>query len=69
MVHFYTVDKGQIVGTGSDVCDHTPVTSHDRRMRAGLISVLARAGKEAGRMIVKAEAEGLETAVLAVELV
>ena len=69
MVHFYTVDKGQIVGTGSDVCDHTPVTSHDRRMRAGLISVLARAGKEPGRMIVKAEAEGLETAVLAVELV
>ena len=60
--------NGQILGTGSDVCDHVPVTCHDRKMRAGLISVIARAGVQKGTMYVVAEADGLEKAVLKVEL-
>jgi len=67
-VRFYVRDKGQIIGTGSDVCDHVPVTSHDRRMRAGLISVLVRAGEEKGRMTVLAEADGLQRGVLSIDL-
>ena len=47
-VHFYTNEKGTILGTGSDVCDHVPVTCPDRQMRAGLISVAVRAGTEKG---------------------
>ena len=42
-VSFTTNRLGKIVGTGSDVCDHHPVTDTDRKMRAGrswlLISV------------------------------
>lgn len=68
MVRFYCNEKGVIVGTGSDVCDHVPVTSHDRKMRAGLVSLIARAGTEKGRMFLTAKADGLSTAVLAVEL-
>lgn len=67
-VHFYTNEKGTILGTGSDVCDHVPVTCHDRRMRAGLISVVVRAGEEKGKLLVCAEAEGMTSAVLEVEL-
>ena len=67
-VRFYTNEKGDILGTGSDVCDHVPVTCHDRRMRAGLVSLVVRAGKEPGRLLVRAEAEGLAPAVLAIEL-
>ena len=36
-VHFYTNEKGSILGTGSDVCDHVPVTCPDRQMRAFLL--------------------------------
>ena len=67
-VRFHINDKGVILGTGSDVCDHVPVTCNDRRMRAGLISLAARAGTQPGRMLIQAEADGLESAVLAVEL-
>ena len=67
-VHFYTNEKGSILGTGSDVCDHVPVTCPDRQMRAGLISVAVRAGTEKGGLIVCAEADGLAPAVLETEL-
>lgn len=67
-VHFYTNEKGSILGTGSDVCDHVPVTCPDRQMRAGLISVAVRTGTEKGGLIVCAEADGLAPAVLETEL-
>lgn len=67
-VHFYANGLGAILGTGSDVCDHVPVTCHDRQMRAGLISVAVRAGTQPGRLLVRAEAAGLAPAVLKVEL-
>lgn len=68
MVQFFCNEKGSILGTGSDVCDHEPVTCHDRKMRAGLISLIARAGKEKGQLVLLAKAEGLEPGKLVIEL-
>ena len=68
MVHFMTNELGSVAGTGSDVCDHVPVISPDRQMRAGLISALVRAGKKAGKLHVYAQAEGLPIAKLEIEL-
>ena len=67
-VRFNTNGLGYVAGTGSDVSDHTPVTCPDRQMRAGLISVLVRAGEQAGMLRVYAEAEGLKPARLDVQL-
>ena len=69
LVRFNTNGLGYVAGTGSDVSDHTPVTCPDRQMRAGLISVLVRAGEQAGMLRVYAEAEGLEPARLDIQLV
>ena len=68
MVHFYTNERGSILGTGSDVCDHVPPQCPDRRMRAGRISVAVRAGNQPGKLMVRAEADGLQPAVLWVAL-
>ncbi len=54
--------KGGIVGTGSDVSDHTPVPSHDRRMRAGIVAVCVRLCGE-GKWVLTAKADGLKMAV------
>ena len=68
LVRFMTNELGAVAGTGSDISDHTPVTCPDRKMRAGLISVLVRAGKSAGTLRVYAEADGLQGASLSIEL-
>jgi beta-galactosidase len=67
-IRFDTNGYGRILGTGSDVCDHRPVTEQDRRMRAGLCSVVIKAGLTAGTLRLYARAEGLQPAVLAIEL-
>ena len=69
LVQFNTNGLGYVAGTGSDVSDHTPVTCPDRKMRAGLISVLVRAGEQAGMLRVYAEADALEPARLDIQLV
>ena len=38
-VEFFTNSSGKIIGTGSDVSDHTPVPCRTRKMREGYISV------------------------------
>ena len=58
-VSFSTNSLGAIVGTGSDVCDHERVDLPHRRMRAGVIAVAVKVGKEAGTLRVYAEANGL----------
>ncbi len=68
-IHFSTNRFGRIIGTGSDVCDHTPVNSLVRRMRAGLCSVAVKVGSEAGILRVYAKADGLAPARLDIELV
>lgn len=49
-----------IVGTGSDISDHTPVPSHDRKMRAGIVSVCVKLNSDEVRLY--ANADGLEPA-------
>ena len=68
-MRFNTNGLGYVAGTGSDVSDHTPVICPDRQMRAGLISVLVRAGEQAGMLRVYAEADGLESARLDIQLI
>lgn len=68
LVHFDINRYGSILGTGSDLCDHIPVTSPDRKMRAGRCTVCVRVGKEAGTLTVIARAEGLASAYADVAL-
>ena len=68
MVHFMTNDFGTVAATGSDISDHNPVTCPDRRMRAGLASVLVRAGANPGTLRVYAAADGLKSATLDIEI-
>ena len=68
MVDFTANDFGRIVGTGSDVCDHNPVTFTERKMRAGRISVAVMVGEKAGDLKLYAQARGLESAVLTIKL-
>lgn len=58
----------KVVATGSDISDHTPVTSLIRRMRAGRITVAVKAGWEKGTLKVYATADGLCDGVLTVEI-
>jgi beta-galactosidase len=67
-VSFTTNSLGTVVGTGSDICDHNSVTDTDRRMRAGKISVAVQVGTEKGDLKVYAEADGLQSAMLLIEL-
>ena len=67
-VHFYSNSLGTVVGTGSDVSDHIPVTAASRKMRAGAIGVAVKTGTQSGVLKVYARAEGLEAAVLSVEI-
>lgn len=68
MIHFDCGSLGKIVGTGSDVSDHTPVPCPDRRMRAGLCSLAVRIGKTPGTLKIYARAEGLAPAALSCEV-
>ena len=56
------------MGTGSDVSDHIPVTVTSRKMRAGAIGVAVKVRTQRGILKVCAKAEGLEAAVLSVEI-
>ena len=68
LVQFDSSELGRIAGTGSDVCDHEPVWAQHRRMRAGLVSVLGRAGTRPGTWRIYAHADGLRAARLDIEL-
>ena len=68
VISFNANKFGEIVGTGSDVSDHTPVTSPDRRMRAGLCSAAVRVGTEEGDLRIYASAPGLDGASLTITL-
>lgn len=68
IISFNTNSLGTIVGTGSDICDHTTVTSPDRRMRAGLCSAAIRVGMAAGDLKIYASSPLLDNAVLSIKL-
>lgn len=70
-VEFHTNSVGKILGTGSDICDHVPLTSPVRQMRAGAISLAVGVnvvrGKhvcESGEIEVYAKSAGLQSARL-----
>ena len=67
-VEFHTNAKGNIIGTGSDISDHNPVTEKNRRMREGLITVAVAVKGGAGKLSVYAKAEGLTPARLDIEI-
>ncbi|MBO5269597.1 MAG: DUF4982 domain-containing protein [Clostridia bacterium] len=58
-VSFSTNGLGTVIGTGSDICDHTPVTATVRRMRAGRILIAVKVKKTAGTLRLYAESDGL----------
>lgn len=58
-VHFYTNQKGIIVGTGSDVSDHNPVDIPNRQMRMGTISVAVKLTDVEEELKLYAESDGL----------
>lgn len=68
MISFNANSLGTILGTGSDISDHTPVTSLDRRMRAGLCSAAVKVGNVPGTLKIYASAPGLDGASLSIEL-
>lgn len=67
-VTFFTNTLGSIYSTGSDITDHTTLFSSTRKMRAGRIGVAVKLGATAGTLKVYAQSEGLETAVLSVDI-
>ena len=68
LVYFATNQLGEIVGTGSDICDHTRVDLPYRKMRAGVITAAVRVKKQAGSLCVYADSENLASAVLEIPL-
>ena len=68
-VRFFTDGYGEIVGTGSDVTDHSKIKLPVRKMRAGRITVAVRVESAPGELVLYAQSEncgcdGLKTAVL-----
>lgn len=66
-VQFSTDAPAQIVGTGSDNCDHARVSNTARRMYAGRISVAVRPAKGQKALKLFAQADGLATAYIRVD--
>lgn len=67
-IKFSANSLGQVVGTGSDICDHIPPQSPSRQMRAGRCSVAVRVGKESGQLKVYASSAELGKTVISVSL-
>lgn len=67
-VSFEVNHLGKILGTGSDICDHTPVCDPVRRMWAGRAAVCVGIGREPGTLTVTARSPGLDAAYLDIEL-
>ena len=72
-VEFHTNKLGKLLGTGSDVCDHSPLPEPKRRMRAGAIGVAVGVATERGKRTaesgvieVYANAEGMRGAKLCI---
>ncbi len=65
-VEFFTTGGAKIVGTGSDICDHTRVTEPRRKMYMGKISVAVRpaANSEGFELYAKSDRLGLCKAVV-----
>ncbi len=67
-IKFSANSLGQVVGTGSDICDHIPPQCPGRKMRAGKCSLAVRVGKEPGRLKVYASSSELGKTVISIPL-
>ena len=74
-VSFHANSLGRIISTGSDVCDHTPLGSPNRKMRAGYISVALGIAQtkgtpvcEHGTIELYAHSQGLCSAKIKIEI-
>ena len=67
-IKFFTNKLGKVVGTGSDISDHIPPHSPDRKMRAGKCSAAVHVGNDEGILKVYAFSENLDTAVIDIPL-
>lgn len=68
MVEFFTNGLGKVIGTGSDITDHTPPYLPRRQMRAGRITVAVQTGTQHGKLKVYAAAQNMSDAVLTVDI-
>ena len=75
LVSFHSSGIGRIISTGSDICDHTPTDSTQRKMRAGYISVAAGVAIERGCHVsqhgtieIYAHSQGLKSARLQIKI-
>lgn len=66
LIHFSVEGAGEIVSTDNgNAIDYTPFQSHDRNAYNGLALVIVKVKKgEKGKIVVKAESEGLKTATI-----
>ena len=68
-VNFFTNQKGDVVGTGSDISDHNPVWLPARKMRAGTITVAVKLNaKDLDELKLFAKGDTLGNAVITVKL-
>ena len=67
-VNFYCNTLGRIYSTGSDITDHSSLFLPTRKMRAGRITVAVKLGNTPGELKVFAESNGLESAVLKINV-
>lgn len=67
-VSFNTNNLGKIIGTGSDITDHTLVNLPDRKMRAGRITIAVQVAKISGKLKIYAESENLVSGKLEIEI-
>lgn len=67
-VSFFCNELGTIVGTGSDISDHTPIGCTGRQMRAGAIGVAVKTGTTPGALKLYASSEGLKPAALCIDI-
>lgn len=67
-VKFYATNGATVIGTGSDNCDHIPVTMPERKMYMGKISVAVRAAVDSKGYTLYAQSDNLGLASLDVEI-
>lgn len=68
-VNFFTNQKCDVVGTGSDISDHIPVWTPARKMRAGTITVAVKLNnKDIDELKLYAKGDTLGNAVITVKL-
>ena len=67
-VSFSANEYGKIYSTGSDITDHTSIFLSTRRMRAGRIGVAVKLADKKGELKVYAHSDGLDSAVITVDV-